>query len=397
MNICELYSLSSGQKLDKIWTYEKYFPIPFEKYVVIQPFSKSSKNYDYWQNVIDIILPYLERENIKLVQVGGANEQPLVNCHHTQGKTNWGNLQHIISKSLAVLSADSVSSHLAGHYDKPLVVLISNNFKECISPYYGDKAKQIILEPDRVNKNPSFALDEGSRKQINEILPETVALSILKLLNIKYKPSFKTLWFGPFYNNKMIHLIPNQTVNPAQLGLQSLIVRMDIEFNEQLLAQQLQICPCSIITNKPINNNLLRQFKPRILEVVYLIDKNHKPEFAQALADLRIKYKLISELENEELNKIKFSYIDFNLIIPKDDSLPEELKNTEIEKLFYTTTQLYLGSGKIYSSEYAYRINQPLKDFNHTFQQVFPQNGAEQFFNSLKKEKEFIYFAEKID
>jgi len=144
MNIAELYSLSSGQKINKIHTCEKYFPIPSENFIVIQPWTKQSKCYDNWAETISILLPYLRKNNIQIIQVGAANEAPLQHCIYTQGQTSWGQLQYIISKAKLVLSCDSISSHLAGHYNKPLIVLISNNFKECVSPYFGDKSKQII-------------------------------------------------------------------------------------------------------------------------------------------------------------------------------------------------------------------------------------------------------------
>src|SRR5688500_1814179 len=104
MNFAELYSLTSGKKIDKIYTFEKYYPLPFDKnIIVIQPQSKNSKNYPYWDTVLGILLPIFKKNNYNLVQVGAANEKLLNGCFHTQGQTSWGQLQYIISHSELVL------------------------------------------------------------------------------------------------------------------------------------------------------------------------------------------------------------------------------------------------------------------------------------------------------
>src|SRR5438552_3113890 len=109
MHLQESYSLQAGQKINKIHTFEKFFPSLPDKYIVIQPWSKPSKNYLNWETVLDLLFPILEKNNIKIVQVGAKDEKPLKYCQQTQGQTSWGQLEYIISKSLLVLSTDSVA------------------------------------------------------------------------------------------------------------------------------------------------------------------------------------------------------------------------------------------------------------------------------------------------
>lgn len=396
MHLIESYSSKTLSTISEPFIFEKYYPLLSDKYITLHSTSKESKTYSYWQDVIDEILPYLKKNKIDIVQIGAEQEMPIKGCLHTMGKTSINQVAYIIKNSIAHLGVDSFPVHIASSFNKKICSIYSNNFIKNVGPFFSNKDDLILLEPERNNgEKPSFAIN-GDRS-IDKIKPELIASSILKLLNIEYEPIYKTLWIGPSYNNRMVHLIPNQNINPSQLGLQSLIVRMDIEFNENILLQQLQICPCSIITSKPINLNLLRNFKSKILEIVYIINKNNSKEFVREIANLRIKYKLISELENSELNKIKLDYLDFNIIIPKDESLPNELTKTEVNKIYYKTTQFYLSSGKIYSSEFAYRNNLALKEFCHEFQPIYINELSEKTINFLKREKDFIYFAEKID
>ena len=359
MKLLENYSLQLGQKIDKCHTYEKYYPLPFENpIIIIQPWSKGAKNYSYINDVLDIIYPIITKAGYKLVQVGGPNEKVLKYCYHTQGTTNWGQLEYLISKSSLVISADSISSHLAGHYNIPLCVLISNNFKETVSPYFGDKSKQIVLEPDRNNKNPLFMLDEPGKKQIDEIKTEDIAKSVCSLLNIEYTYNYNTLFTGNIYQNPMIISTCNDVINPAQIGVDSLILDLTLSesFNENILIQQAQICPVSIICNKPLSDNIFNFHKQtkRIREVLYVIDENNSPDFARKVQRNGINLRLISELLPEKINKLKLDYMEIsvinklNYINPKEI---EELKNKDLNNLYFKSAKFYISGGQIYPSK----------------------------------------------
>ena len=61
MHLIERYASACGVKISRPYIYDKYFPLPFDKYITFQPYSKyDSKNYDYWDEVILLILPYLK-------------------------------------------------------------------------------------------------------------------------------------------------------------------------------------------------------------------------------------------------------------------------------------------------------------------------------------------------
>src|ERR1700735_931511 len=108
MHLAKSYSHQAGQSINKIHTIEKYYPLTMDKYIVIQPWSKPSKNYSNWDEVVELIFPILDKHNIKMIQVGGKDERPLKYCIQTQGTTSWGQLQYIVSRASLVLSTDSV-------------------------------------------------------------------------------------------------------------------------------------------------------------------------------------------------------------------------------------------------------------------------------------------------
>jgi hypothetical protein len=386
------YSLTSGQKIDKIHTCEKFYPGLPNDYIVIQPWSKPSKNYSYWEEVLDLIYPYLQKNNIEILQLGAKDERPLKYCRHLQGSTNWGQFQYIISKSKLVLCTDSVGAHLAGHYNIPLVDLISNNFSNCVRPYFGDKSKQIILEPDRKSKNPMFSLDEGPNKQINEIKPEQIAKSVIKLLNDNFNYPYNTLYIGDLFNNKFLESAVTDVIDVKKLNAQNLVMRIDWNFNLAILQNQLALNPCQIITTKEIPLNILQKYKKNISGIVYCIAENNNPDFIKQLISLKIPYQLISELNQEKLNNIKLDYLDYSPIVVISKEMPDKLKNINIDNLYYKSSKLILGGGKFFASYQDYiigrninpTINEPIKIINEKLELLW-------------EESEFMYFLEKLD
>ena len=394
MKLLETYSLISGQKIDKIHTNEKFFAIPFEKYIVFAPFSKQSKNYSYWFEVLSSIGPVLEKNGIRIVQVGAANEEKMPFCYHTQGTTNWGQLQYLISKSILVLSTDTAAAHLAGHYNKPLVDLISNNFSACVRPFYGDSNNQIIIEPDRTNKNPTFQLDEGDNKQIDEIKPESIIYAVLKLLGVDLEVQYLTLYIGREYKYRIIESYPDTPINISNLGIQALIVRMDFNFNEPVLFQQLQHCKCSIVTDQPINPELLSAARANIVEVVYNIKDSPIPNahFCKLLFDLKIPCRLVSWMTEDKINPYKIDFMNWGIICEKTVNpipaiKPEDIKSGNV---FFKSRRYLLGRTKIYQTYSSFIDDNSIADLSPTMELVTEQN-----FERLLIEQDNLYFLKK--
>ena len=280
MHLIQEYALATSSKISRPFILEKYFPIISKKYITLNTTSKESKSYQYWQNVVDEILPRLKENNIDIVQIGGNGEIPIVGCENTMGKTSINNVAYIIKNSVGTLGVDSFPIHMASNYGKKICALYSNNYVKNVGAFFSKEEDFIPLEPPREkDEKPSFTITGD--KSISKIKPEDISASILKLLNIPYTTTNKTLFIGNLYNNKMVHSIPNQIVDTNRLGLQSLIIRMDIDFNEENLIKQLHVCKCSIITNKPLSLDILNKYKPGILEVIYFVDKNNDPNLIQ--------------------------------------------------------------------------------------------------------------------
>ena len=360
------YAAATQSKIGKPYILEKYFPLPFDKYIVFAPISKPAKNYSYYSDALEIIIPILNKEGITCVQVGATGEVGFQGCYQLQGKTSLNQVYFLLKNSLLYLGADTYASHFASALGIPSITLISNNFSSNVRGYW-NQDKQVILEPDRTKRKPTFQMDEGNNKQINEIKVEDIAASTCKLLNIPFNFPYETIYIGESYTNKILETVPTSIAKIDNLGTDSIVVRMDYEFNEQNLAFQAQHCPVIIVTDKPINLELLKAYKPRIKQIFYIITKDHNPTFASAIQKLSIPLQIFSCLPEEELNKFKLDYIDIAAIMPKNNRTKDkikEIKDIPANELYYKSCKHTLYNGKIYPSKAAWIKNQPCEMIN---------------------------------
>lgn len=387
MHLIETYSLSAGAKIGKPEIYTTHFPIPFQKYITFQPKSQyDSKNYDFWQECINIILPTLNKLGITIIQLGDKNDQPISGTHFLSGQTTINQVAGLIQNSILHFGSDSFMVHIASAFNKKIVSLYSNNYIKNVRPFWTKNSDCVLIEPPNRSDGvkPSFVANEAP-KTINSIKPEIIARAILKLLGEELDYPYTSLYIGPDYNRKVLEMIPSNPINPSTLGVNNMIVRMDLMHNEKVLIQQLQVIPCSIITRLPISEEILKQFKSRITQFVYIIDENHSPVFADFLKNLGISYILFSDKSPEWLNTIKLDYIENKLIISnpakKDFIEISELKSSSLNKLFYKSNKFLLDNGKIYPSIAAWKENITTDNINCD---IYPLINNELFWSELQ-------------
>lgn len=387
MHLIETYALTCGAKINKPYIYEKYIPLPLNEYIVLQPHSKPSKTYDLWQEVIDILFPILNKVGISIVQIGGQNENAYRGVVNLSGKVDVNQSAYIIRNAKLFLGVDSFGAHLASHFDIPIVSLYSNNNIPNVRPYFGSKEKQVLLEPERNTLKPTYSLEENP-KSINRIPIESIVNNVLKLLNINGKIPFKTIFTGDKYAIKLIEMVPDGVINTNSFGCDSIIARMDLVHNEEILKNQMQVSKVSIVCDKPINQELIKTNKHRILQIVYIVKKDiHNPEFAHFIHNVGVNCLMITYLEDKDLNPIKLHYMDLSIINKLSINKPKNIENKN--ELFYKSSKLLLSKGDIFSSEQAWRNNVKINNLGPTICKV---DALDDY---LLKDVDYLCFLEK--
>jgi len=227
MHLLEQYALSSGLKIGKPFMYEHFFPLPDNKYITLQKEAKfPSRQYKYWQQVVDLLTPILAKNNISIVQIGSSADISLTNVIATSGKTSLAQSHYIIRNSELHLGIDSFGVHVASGLGKKIVGIYSNMSPKNSGPYWSSPNDCILIESPKKNMKPSYAIIEEKHKTINEIKPEKIANSVLLLLKIEEKVKINTLFIGDnFDESTNFGFLANQTITSAKLIPE---IRMDL-------------------------------------------------------------------------------------------------------------------------------------------------------------------------
>jgi hypothetical protein len=357
MHLLETYSLSTGSKIGKPFVLKKFFPVKFDKYITIQNSSgMPSKCYDYFQEVIDFLLPTLNKQGIGIVQIGGRDDQPLRNVESLQGATNINQTAYVINNAVLHIGNDSFAIHMASAFGVKNVGLYSITLPQIAGAYF-NKQYSISLYPD--NEKPSFNPNE-SPKRINKIKPEQVANACLELLfGDNEKNTSQTLHIGDRYKETIIESVPNNVINPEFFANSILNLRCDYVENIDLniLYNNLAIRKCCIITDKIFDLTPLSQLKQNLTLIIYDITKDVNIDFLKSLEKLGIKYICAVNKQglNEQLLHSKKTALIDHCSIEEYSLIPEAFNKEilNIKGLKYKSNRVILSNGKLYSSSSA--------------------------------------------
>jgi len=355
MHVLECYSLSCGAKIDKPFIYKSFFPLPFDKFIILAPNSKiHGKDYNYYQDVVNCILPFLEKDNIKIIQIGPKDSPVYEGVVNLCGQTTINQAAYLIENSMLFLGTDGFESQVAGSVNIPIVSINSLTYSSNTGPFFGDKSIQKTFESFKNigNGKASFNASENP-KSINTIKPEEIANAVFDKLNIINKIPFETVFFGEKYtknviqecipNHKVIHFHPEGMVE----------IRTDEDYNEECFFAQLsQYKKVVVVADKEINLNILSQFKQHIQMFAFKVTKEDGINFLKKVREIGIKIFLISELSKEEIEQQKIKYYEFGNI-NKLNVCNEEVVNNfkkDIDKLYYRSSKITSSGEKLHYS-----------------------------------------------
>lgn len=363
MHILEQYAVNCGAKISNPFILKEFFPIPFEKYIVLHAGSgMESKNYDYFNEVVSYLEPYLKSQNIHIVQIGGEKERLIKNCYPALGTTK-RQMAYIIDNSLLYFGNDTMSLHFASYFQKKIVCTSTVLYKECFYPYWSKKDDYKIIESHRNGKKPTFSAQE-SPKTINLIKPEEIARPILKYLNFKNIKLPKTIFIGDKYLHPVLECVPSQVLPPHLFPNQMVNIRFDYEdnYNLELTAHNLSIRPCAFVLNKPIEIENLQNFFKNIQIIIYDITEGIDLNFVKRISMFGLKYVFVFRKtgSNEEiLSQRKMDIADLPNIIEEIENIPKNKPESLEDEYIFRSTKIFVFNNKFYSSRAAQLEDKP--------------------------------------
>ena len=362
MHLVEQYALSCGVKIDAPSVETSYFPLPFSNYIIIHPSSgMSAKNYDYYNDVLELITPSLKKENIKIVQIGDPKDPVLPYCYVVNGRTTLPQTFFLIKNCLLLLGNDSFSTHVAGGFDKKIVSLYSNLFKECCSPYWGTPRKQVLIQADRKGKKPSFSNQEEP-KTVNNINPEEISRAVLRLLKIKsLTPSYKSLHIGSHYHVPGLEIVPD-SFSPGMVPANHVInIRLDYQFNPEVAVEWAFNYKTHLVIDQPLDPKYFNVFKKNLVKISVKLQEDTDESYINSLKSLGCNIELMAE-DNDHLLDLRLKFIDWE-VDRLDYSSKKDLDSAQdiCDNTCYKSSKTILSNGKQYSSKAAWLSGQERK------------------------------------
>ena len=356
MHLIEQYALSCGVKIDKPHIETSFFPVPSEKYITVHASSgMESKNYDYYDDVIEMIQPYLKEHGIDIIQIGAKDDIKLNNCEHLNGATTIRQTSFIIQNSLLHFGNDSFSTHVASGFNKKIVCLYGILYKECCGPYWGDASNQILLESHRNGLKASFSNKE-TPKTVNLIKPEEIATSILNLLEIPNSLNeIETLHIGKGYHVPALSVVPNH-IMPANFAQGQPVNIWGHEFfDAQNIMQWAYNRKCNIFLNQPMSVKYLNVIRKNINQINYFVSKDTDSTYFKVLERGGVNFRLICE-EEKDLDDLRLQFFDWDIHFIKKTT-KKDLDNADklCDNTRYQSKIKIISNAKIYNSKAAWK------------------------------------------
>ena len=394
MHLIERYALSTGSKISKPFIVKKFYPIDANKYITIQNSSgMPAKCYDYFQDVVNLILPKLNENGYKIVQIGGQEDTPIDGCIHLQGKTNINQTAYILDNSSLHLGNDSFAIHMCSSFDVPTIGLYSITLPKIAGAYWGQK--NIALLPSNDHR-PSFNPSE-TPKTINRIKIEDILYSINKLLFNSEEKFIETLYIGNRYKDTIVETTPDQVIDANFFSNHNLNIRLDYceeitDVNLNYTLQNIANRKCSIITNKSFNLIPFLQVKSNITMVIYEVTHNSDIEFIKHLDHYGIPYVCVYDKSaNSEDNLVerKFELMEY-CGIQDFEKIPKNLPEGIFDKNFlFKSNKILLSKQKIYNSRAC-----QLEDISISSTNDFVQSQQIINKNNLLEDFDFFFIAQ---
>jgi len=352
MNKLQRYSLHSGLKSSKIFINDCFFPITIDKYLTFNTSSEvQSKHYELWQEVIDLIKPYLKSKKIEIVQIGSSKDPVIEGVFNYKGLTNFNQSAFLIKNSLLHFNVCDHFSYVAYNFSTPLVSLFSNEPSSSFSFDLNNKTKFIDSPKD---KGCSYSAIEMP-KTINKISPTKVASSILDLLNIKHELDDLTLIHaGESSHIKVIEVVPD--FEPDQNFLKNSLVnlRMDYYFDEVNLYKFCQNRKIGIITDKVLSENACAACRGSLVRVSLDISKVSFDEatiFLKNLKKFNINYDLFT-FDESILHDLRLQFFDEKISLFKKNTKNDlDVELSTSYNYDVKSSKILISNGQTFSSK----------------------------------------------
>ena len=346
MHKLESFALSSCSKIDKPYIYKKFYPITKGRFICISQDSiEKSKAYDYYDDVLFHINPYLEKEGISIIEIGGVKNKKLFHTTQLKG-LDFNQYSYILSKCDFYLGNLNLFSSICGHFKKNIFCPSNNDYEESSSPYW--KTKESFIFYPKSKLKPAF-VDSENPKSINKIKPEYIASKILDSLGIDHSlGKIKTIHLGDFYTKESLDILPSDSLMPSVKFENPVNIRMDKSYNLPFLVSCNKIEKISITTDKLIPPQYLFSLKDNIERINFFVSDSTTSRDIEILESIGKPVQLLYR-DKKTINDIRIKFLD-KVIIHYPTFSKRDLNVKNLNNLKFLSKKNIFYKNKLYNS-----------------------------------------------
>jgi len=366
MNILEKLSLSTGLKPEPPFVYERFFPPPAKKYILIENnIREGLKSYDSADELSAIIFPYLSQIDVELIQFKiNPTDVPIFQAKQLN-KIPLQQLNNLIRYSELLITNNPYACHIANQLNTKNIFLYQEDLYD--------------LHVTKHNKTTN-TINKGIY-----CFPELICRKIIKQFNIKSELSrIEPIRKGLNYENKRIECIPDFKLGEHPIAKQFLTIRADIHFSinniMNLIANNSCILKCKKLPD--IKYLLNPTISKNLHSIIFEVSNETSKEQLIELSSINKPVKLITN-DTKNLKKIRLKHIDYIIEFEDRKKNLDILKSICNNEVYYKSSKVIMSKGKQYSSESNWLENIPM---SKSFEKIKP---TQEFANELEEFKLF--------
>jgi hypothetical protein len=361
MNLTEKMALDCGVKISQPYLDRYFLPIRNDNYIIIDTRCKNATGeYDYFNDVLDLIKPYLKQANIDIFQIATDKNIKLA-CDKCFITINKKQENYLISKARLLISNENYSLHIASVFNIKSIGLYSLFNPNNTRPVW-NKNSQIVLESHRDGNLPSYGRLNESPKTINFISPYVIAQNILNSLGISNDlERFKLVHLGKSFNQKIVEIVPDFISDANFMKDRSINLRLDYvkNLNSSVFNYWVSNRKVNIITNKDININMIAPYRNNILLMTVMLSENISEKFLKHCKTIGLKLKIFCD-DKDKLEEYRFKFLNWEIHqdFENEGALNKLINLSENSK--FISSKILISKGKQFSCKANYFANKHL-------------------------------------
>ena len=361
MNLTEKMALDCGVKVSRPYLDRYFLPIKNDNYIIIDTRCKNANGqYDYFNDVLDLIKPYLKEINIDIFQIATDKNIKLA-CDKCFITINKKQENYLISKAKLLISNENYSLHIASVFNTKSIGLYSLFNPNNTRPVW-NKDSQIILESHRDGNLPSYGRSNELPKTINFISPYAIAKNILDSLGIVNDLGrFELVHLGKSFNQKIVEIVPDFISDANFMKERSINLRLDYvsNLNSSVFNYWMTNRKVNIITNKDININMIAPYRNNILLMTIMLSENISEKFLKHCKSIGLKLKIFCDVK-DKLEEYRFKFLNWEVHQDFENEGVLNKLDTLSQKSKFISSKILISKGKQFSCKANYFANKHL-------------------------------------